>query len=198
MKRINQYDRTDRDISNALLALMDRVPFEKITVQDILDEAMINRTTFYRHFPDKYAILEQLQEKYISAMTRHIDETVKTYGFDLQRINLVIYNYITLHRQKMKKLIAIRSKNLDMEGQMSRLFIDYLSHSDNSLNDLEIKMMADIIIHFLVFFLNHEFAEQEFSTLMMDTFLNITLYFFRVDKAPDAREKLLQVIMSMH
>lgn len=37
MKRTNQFERTDRDITNALLALMDKKTFEKITVQDILE-----------------------------------------------------------------------------------------------------------------------------------------------------------------
>ena len=44
MKRVNQFERTDRDITNALLSVMERKPFEKITVQDILKEAMINRS----------------------------------------------------------------------------------------------------------------------------------------------------------
>lgn len=198
MKRVNQYERTDRDITNALLARMDGTPFEKITVQDILDEAMINRTTFYRHFPDKYAVLERLQERSVSDMMRCIEETVNTCGFDLQKINLLVYNYITQHRQTLKKLIAVRSKNLDMEGQMSRLFVAYLGRSDNSLNDLERKITADIFVRFWVFFINHAFDEQEFSNLTLETFLNITLYFFRVDKAPGAREKLLEVIGSLH
>lgn len=37
--------------------------------KDILDEAMINRSTFDLHLSDKYAILERLQEKYIAGMT---------------------------------------------------------------------------------------------------------------------------------
>lgn len=198
MRRVDQYERTDRDITNALLARMEQMTFEKITVQDILDEARINRTTFYRHFPDKYAVLERLQEKTIGDMTRCLDETVGVYGFDLQKINLQVYSYITKHRQTLRKLIAVRSKNLDMEGQMSLIFMDYLSRSDNALNDLEMKITADIYVRFFLFLLDHEFDEQAFSTLTMDTFLDLMLYFFRVDKVPGAREKLLEVIGSMH
>jgi AcrR family transcriptional regulator len=50
MKRVNQFERTDRDITNALLKVMESKSLEKISVQDILDVAMVSRSTFYQHF----------------------------------------------------------------------------------------------------------------------------------------------------
>ena len=44
-----QYLRTDRAIQSALLSLLGKKPFEKITVQDILDETPVSRATFYKH-----------------------------------------------------------------------------------------------------------------------------------------------------
>lgn len=63
MERKLQFDRTTRDIINAFMDLLDQKSFEKISVQDIIEKTMINRSTFYRHFQDKYAILEYLQDK---------------------------------------------------------------------------------------------------------------------------------------
>ena len=40
--------------------------FESISVQDVTDKAEINRATFYKHFPDKYALLDY----FISQMFR--------------------------------------------------------------------------------------------------------------------------------
>ena len=94
MKRVNQFERTDRDITNALLSVMERKPFEKITVQDILEEAMINRSTFYQHFTDKYAILERLQDRYIGGITERIDAVTKDEAWDLTQINQVFCVYI--------------------------------------------------------------------------------------------------------
>lgn len=42
-----------RIISDALVALMETRPFDKITVQDISEKCQITRTTFYRYFADK-------------------------------------------------------------------------------------------------------------------------------------------------
>lgn len=47
MKENPQYLRTDKAIRQALIVLLKTKPFEKITVQDILDETPVTRSTFY-------------------------------------------------------------------------------------------------------------------------------------------------------
>jgi AcrR family transcriptional regulator len=49
--------RTQKLLWEALLALMDEHDFETITVKDICDRAMVHRTTFYKHYQDKYDLL---------------------------------------------------------------------------------------------------------------------------------------------
>ena len=41
-------------LHNAFLALLEEKRFEDITVNELCDRAMIRRTTFYKHFADKY------------------------------------------------------------------------------------------------------------------------------------------------
>src|SRR5262249_35349044 len=45
-------------LQQALMSLMAEKNFEAITVQDIAERADVNRVTFYAHFADKYALLE--------------------------------------------------------------------------------------------------------------------------------------------
>lgn len=78
--------RTRQFIQDAFLALLERKPFEKIQVSDITDSAMVNRSTFYRHYRDKYDLADRLQEEMIetfntlaSTMT---GETLLTYLVD--------------------------------------------------------------------------------------------------------------------
>jgi len=52
-----------RDLTKELLAscfkeLMLEMPFEKITIKKITDKAGLIRPTFYKHFQDKYEVLE--------------------------------------------------------------------------------------------------------------------------------------------
>ena len=60
--------RTRRDLIRSMCELLKEKRLTKITVQNITDRALINRATFYAHFEDKYALLEemlylQLQDK---------------------------------------------------------------------------------------------------------------------------------------
>lgn len=49
--------RTKKLLNESLIMIMQKKPFEKITVKDICDDAMVHRTTFYMHFEDKYDLL---------------------------------------------------------------------------------------------------------------------------------------------
>jgi AcrR family transcriptional regulator len=50
--------RTRLLLQEALVRLLRKKGFDAISVQDIAEEATINRATFYAHYPDKYALLE--------------------------------------------------------------------------------------------------------------------------------------------
>lgn len=57
MNPINTQDlrvvKTINNIENVFLDLLQERDFSAITVQDILDRALINRKTFYRYYKDK-------------------------------------------------------------------------------------------------------------------------------------------------
>src|SRR5215475_12575510 len=49
--------RTYKFLWDALISLMKERDFESITVTDICERAMVHRTTFYKHYEDKYGLL---------------------------------------------------------------------------------------------------------------------------------------------
>lgn len=50
--------RSKRDLRCALMELLKSTPFEKITVIEICDKAMLNKVTFYKHYADKYDLFD--------------------------------------------------------------------------------------------------------------------------------------------
>jgi AcrR family transcriptional regulator len=52
--------RTRRLLRDALRALLKKKAFDEISVQDISEEATVNRATFYDHYRDKFALLESM------------------------------------------------------------------------------------------------------------------------------------------
>jgi len=54
--------RTRRMLMDALAKLLKEEAFEQISVQEIADEATLNRNTFYLHYQDKVALLQAMTE----------------------------------------------------------------------------------------------------------------------------------------
>jgi AcrR family transcriptional regulator len=52
--------RTRQLLQDALKRLLEAKEFDKISIQDITEGATLNRATFYAHYPDKFALLEEL------------------------------------------------------------------------------------------------------------------------------------------
>ncbi len=66
--------KTKLAIEVSLLKLLETKQFQDITIQNIAEEAMINRATFYSHYSDKYELLDRLVEEKLSAFRNHIYE----------------------------------------------------------------------------------------------------------------------------
>lgn len=49
--------RTRKLLQEALDKLLEKKDFNDLSIQDIADEATVNRATFYDHYPDKFALL---------------------------------------------------------------------------------------------------------------------------------------------
>src|SRR5882757_4860695 len=54
--------RSRRMLMDALATLLIKKEFEDISIQEIADEATLNRATFYLHYPDKNALLQAMTE----------------------------------------------------------------------------------------------------------------------------------------
>ena len=58
-------EKTDRAIEKAFLELRAKTPLEKIKIKDLCALACVNKSTFYAHYEDIYALSDQLEKKLI-------------------------------------------------------------------------------------------------------------------------------------
>jgi AcrR family transcriptional regulator len=70
--------RTRLALRDALLALIEEKGFDALIVQDIADRAMINRVTFYKHYRDKYDLLEQTMQELLSELSVPVATLLQT------------------------------------------------------------------------------------------------------------------------
>jgi len=57
--------RTHKLLFDSLTSLLTEKSFDDIRISDICDKAMVHRTTFYKHFEDKYQLLDFLLRQLI-------------------------------------------------------------------------------------------------------------------------------------
>jgi len=79
-RRADKRVRRTRDVlGDSLVKLMHEKPFEKITVQHILEDAGVSRSTFYAHFSDKNDLFlsdaEEFFEMMATALSQHGDRS---------------------------------------------------------------------------------------------------------------------------
>ena len=66
--------RTRKLLLDAFQELLAEKDFDSITVQDITARATVNRATFYAHFTDKYALVDDLIREQFEATLRNRQE----------------------------------------------------------------------------------------------------------------------------
>ena len=59
-----------REIKRTFLELLEQRPFSQITVKDIVEACGINRNTFYYHYADLPALVEELIDEEIGRFVR--------------------------------------------------------------------------------------------------------------------------------
>lgn len=85
--------KTENLLYDTLVKLMKNTPFEKIKVSDICNLALINRSTFYAHYNDKYELLvdliENLKENLRNALDKN-EHIVNTKNYYIEMIKLLM------------------------------------------------------------------------------------------------------------
>ena len=63
--------KTKRQIDRALIENLSEYPFQKITIDMICRTGMINRSTFYKYYVDKYDLLDKFLARQLSDFREH-------------------------------------------------------------------------------------------------------------------------------
>lgn len=138
---VNQYDprvlRTRQLIMKAFRDLLQNKGFDAITIKDIAQIATINRATFYAHYEDKYALMEEITEQVFHNMIP--EQVLNAQEFTVEICNqliLLTHNYIvkfyricrwdsksiaTLVDEKIKKMLQQMIESIFLKGDTIRI-----------------------------------------------------------------------------
>ena len=67
--------RTDRAIEQAFMELREKTPLERIKIKDLCALACINKSTFYAHYEDIFALANALENKLVESILASVPHT---------------------------------------------------------------------------------------------------------------------------
>ena len=123
--------KTKRAIEGAMEKLLTARSFEDITVQAILDEALVNRKTFYSHYRDKYDLVRVMADSFLADIDALVEER-KSLGARPQGPFVTanaLYERLLEKRDLALALWNVRCEGLDFQGELRHAVEDaYLSY----------------------------------------------------------------------
>lgn len=100
--------RSKKLLLEAMFDLMQTQPFDKISVCDICDKAMVHRATFYNHFKDKNDLLnyglDELQERMYEAAVKDGDGDERE-----MYLKLASNMYDFMHKNRKEFLLILKN-----------------------------------------------------------------------------------------
>lgn len=137
--------RTRQLLNEALIALMQEQPYEKITVQDIIDRANVGRSTFYTHYLDKEDLLVSSFERMLDYLNAQLQQQPQAARQILP--SLALFRHVQGHHYLYKTLVWGRGIELifkNGQAHLSKVAEQNLRGllGDNPASDVSITLAA--------------------------------------------------------
>ncbi|MBM7712530.1 TetR/AcrR family transcriptional regulator [Enterococcus xiangfangensis] len=147
--------KTQKGITVVFYQLLKEKSYEEISVSQICQIADINRGTFYLHFIDKDDLLEKSIADEMQRLVEYCEQNGET---DNQKKLEKTFEYITEHREKLKRLL-----NADKQGFFTQFQIDYLLEQLTGQSHLTSLFFAHGIVGLLEYYLLNDISKIEIS-----------------------------------
>jgi AcrR family transcriptional regulator len=119
--------RTRSLILQAFGELLGQKNFEAISVQDVTDKAQINRATFYKHFVDKYALLDYaISQMFLREIEKRTLDACHYTPENLKNLIMAVCEFLSnMHSECAQPHQQFESL---AEGTIKKILFDLLSH----------------------------------------------------------------------
>lgn len=127
---MNQEDlrvrRTQNDIQLGFIKMLQHKSFSNITINDICTAGMVGRSTFYHHYPDKYALLDAL----VTQEAAKFDQLLATRMVGIQQDQLLInlYQGLAQDADRITTLLDVHTSSVDLNQRYLASLKDHLDH----------------------------------------------------------------------
>lgn len=133
--------KTKNNLYDALILLMKQTNFENIKVADICKHALVNRSTFYNHYQDKYDLLDDLLtdlKNRIFNLNNYQD--IKSYYLSFFS---TLLDYIDEHKKSFTDILVNNKNSIMIDILLNKLVKDILDNTN-----IKLKIEKEIVVKF--------------------------------------------------
>ena len=134
-KAESKYFNTAVRFDKALLSLLEKKPFEYVTISELCEEAGVNRSTFYLHYENTADLLKEatayVLDNFSSYFSVDMESITSKYAnCDLQELNFInekyLHPYLSFIKENQRLFAAVLSQptTFDSKAIFQRLFDD--------------------------------------------------------------------------
>ena len=126
-KSESKYFNTAIKFDKALLSLLEKKPFEYITISEICEKAEVNRSTFYLHYENTADLLKEATAYMLNDFLSYFDVDTKNIttqykNCDLQELNFInekyLHPYLSFIKENQQLFTAVLSQPTAFDSNM--------------------------------------------------------------------------------
>ena len=132
-KAESKYFNTAVRFDKALLSLLEKKPFEYITISEICEDAGVNRSTFYLHYENTADLLKEatayVLDDFASYFSVDMESILSKYeNCDLRELNFInekyLHPYLSFIKENQRLFVAVLSQPeaFDSKAVFQRMF----------------------------------------------------------------------------
>lgn len=141
-------EKTYLALHTAFTALMEEKRFEEFTLNELCERAMIRRTTFYKHFADKYEYFSFYVKEICASFQDQLPPDVMTDDLNSYFLHMCreLLRFITKHEKLVQNVMNSSMLPVLMDALMEQIMHDVLSvlRRVNTSNKLTVNQMEGI------------------------------------------------------
>lgn len=139
--------RTQRSLSNSLIQLMDDYKYSEIKVNEILDHAHYNRSTFYAHYKSKDDLFIETVTDFVEGMIKSIRKVKDEQFIGNTSISSPLIEFFT-YIYENSKLLEVIGKNNTIPGFYNKIYqglVDFLCEELEDRFDYDIEIYSNYL-----------------------------------------------------
>ena len=163
--------KTQDAIFNAFAVLINNKDYDDITIQDIIDESNIGRSTFYMHFKTKDELLSKISENIFNHVFSQTLTEEKSHDFS--KSNIFDYKHLITHtlyhirdeKDLIKGIMSSKGNDVFLKSFKAYLrnladsYFNNYRYSDNIPLELKKELLIDNFIVLIRYWINDGFME---------------------------------------